>query len=80
MKNFWTRTVSAVVYVLLFLGCIYSGWLIGNKLVGGLILTAFLLFVRISMQTLLPSFLTTFVRMPCAFVQEELWRIGNGLR
>jgi phosphatidate cytidylyltransferase len=45
MKNFWTRTVSAVVYVLLFLGCIYSGTLIGNKLVGGLILTAFLLFV-----------------------------------
>ena len=45
MKNFWTRTVSAIVYVLLFLGCIYSGDLIGNQAVGGLILTAFLLFV-----------------------------------
>lgn len=45
MKNFWTRTVSAVVYVALFLGCIYSGNLLGNKFVGGLILTAFLLFV-----------------------------------
>lgn len=45
MNNFWTRTVSAVVYVVLFLGCIYSGLLLGNKQVGGLILTAFLLFV-----------------------------------
>lgn len=47
MKNFWTRTVSAVVYVLLFLGCIYSGNLLGNKLLGGIILTAFLLFVTV---------------------------------
>ena len=45
MSNFWVRSVSAVVYVALFLGCIYSGSLIGNQLVGGLILTAFLLFV-----------------------------------
>ncbi len=45
MKNFWVRTVSAVVYVALFLGCIYSGLLLNNKLVGGIILTAFLLFV-----------------------------------
>ena len=45
MKNFWTRTISAVVYVVLFLGCIYSGALLGNETLGGLILTAFLLFV-----------------------------------
>lgn len=45
MKNFWIRTVSAVVYVALFLGSIYSGDLLHNKLVGGIILTAFLLFV-----------------------------------
>lgn len=45
MKNFWTRAASAVVYVLLFLGSIYIGRLIGNDLVGGIILTAFLLFV-----------------------------------
>lgn len=45
MKNFWTRAASAVVYVALFLGCIYSGRLTGNELAGWLILTAFLLFV-----------------------------------
>ena len=45
MKNFWVRSVSAVVYVALFVGCIYSGNLLGNKLLGGVILTAFLLFV-----------------------------------
>lgn len=45
MKNFWVRTVSAVVYVALFLGSIYSGLLLNNKLAGGIILTAFLLFV-----------------------------------
>ncbi len=45
MKNFWTRAISAVVYVVLFLGCIYSGTLLGNDLIGGIILTAFLLFV-----------------------------------
>ena len=45
MKNFWVRTVSAVVYVVLFLGSIYSGVLLGNKTAGGIILTAFLLFV-----------------------------------
>lgn len=45
MKNFWTRTISAIVYVVLFLGCIFSGDLLGNKMIGGLILTAFLLFV-----------------------------------
>lgn len=45
MKNFWVRAASAVVYVALFLGCIYSGELTGNKLLGGVILAAFLLFV-----------------------------------
>ena len=45
MKNFWVRTVSAVIYVVLFLGSIYSGVLLGNKVAGGIIFTAFLLFV-----------------------------------
>ena len=45
MKNFWTRAISAVVYVVLFLGSIYSGALLGNETLGGIILTAFLLFV-----------------------------------
>ena len=45
MKNFWVRAASAVVYVALFLGCIYSGKLLGNEMLGGIILTAFLLFV-----------------------------------
>ena len=47
MKNFWVRTASAVVYVVLFIGCIYSGTLLHNALLGGLILTAFLLFVAV---------------------------------
>ena len=47
MKNFWTRTVSAIVYVVLFLGAIFSGTLLGNEFLGGIILTAFLLFVAI---------------------------------
>ncbi len=45
MKNFWVRAASAVVYVVLFLGSIYSGVLLGNKTVGNLIFAAFLLFV-----------------------------------
>ena len=45
MSNFWTRTVSAVVYVLLFLGCIYSGKLLGSDTWGAVIFAAFLLFV-----------------------------------
>ena len=45
MKNFWTRAVSAVVYVLLFLGSIYCGLLTGNKTLGNIVFTAFLLFV-----------------------------------
>jgi len=45
MKNFWTRAASAVVYVALFLFCIYSGALLNNQMLGGVIFTAFLLFV-----------------------------------
>ena len=45
MKNFWVRAASAVVYVALVLGSIYSGALTGNKTVGAVILAAFLLFV-----------------------------------
>ncbi len=45
MSNFWTRTISAIVYVALFIGSIYSGDLLHSQLWGGIILTAFLLFV-----------------------------------
>ena len=45
MKNFWIRTLSAIVYVVLFIGCIYSGDILKNATVGGVIFTAFLLFV-----------------------------------
>lgn len=45
MKNFWVRAASAVVYVALFLGSIYCGDLTGNKVLGAVVLTAFLLFV-----------------------------------
>lgn len=45
MKNFWVRAASAVVYVALFLGSIYSGKLLGNPTLGSIIFTAFLLFV-----------------------------------
>lgn len=45
MKNFWVRAASAVVYVALFLGSIYSGRLLGNPTLGSIIFTAFLLFV-----------------------------------
>lgn len=45
MKTFWIRTASATVYALLFLGSIYSAQLLGNKVVGGVIFAAFLLFV-----------------------------------
>ncbi|MBQ9418135.1 MAG: phosphatidate cytidylyltransferase [Bacteroidales bacterium] len=45
MSNFWKRTISAVVYVILFVGCIYSGKLLGNDNLGVAILTLFLLFV-----------------------------------
>ena len=46
MKTFWTRTASAVVYALLFVGSIYSGRLLGNESLGVVILTLFLLFVN----------------------------------
>lgn len=45
MKNFWVRAASAVVYVALFLGSIYSGAMTGNRTLGAVILNAFLLFV-----------------------------------
>lgn len=45
MKNFWVRAASAVVYVALFLGCIYSGALLKNPTVGTIIFGAFLMFV-----------------------------------
>ncbi len=45
MKNFWVRAASAAVYVALFLGCIYSGALLHNEVAGGIVFTAFLLFV-----------------------------------
>jgi phosphatidate cytidylyltransferase len=45
MKNFWVRAASAVVYVALFLGCIYSGALLNNPTLGAIIFGAFLMFV-----------------------------------
>ena len=45
MKTFWIRTASAVVYVILFLGTLFSGMLLGNPKLGALIFGAFLLFV-----------------------------------
>ena len=47
MKTFWIRTASAVVYVLLFLGSMFSGVLLGNEKAGMLIFGAFLLFVTV---------------------------------
>ena len=47
MKTFWIRTISAVVYVLLFVGSMFSGTLLGNDRAGMLIFGAFLLFVTI---------------------------------
>ncbi len=47
MKTFWIRTASAAVYVLLFLGTLYSGRLTGNALLGQMIFGAFLLFVTV---------------------------------
>lgn len=45
MKTFWIRTASATVYAALFLGSIYSGQLLANETLGGIIFTAFLLFI-----------------------------------
>lgn len=47
MKTFWIRTASAAVYVLLFLGTLYSGRLTGHALLGQLLFGAFLLFVAV---------------------------------
>lgn len=47
MKTFRIRTASAVVYVLLFLGSMFSGVLTGNTRLGMLIFGAFLLFVTV---------------------------------
>lgn len=47
MKTFWIRTASAAVYVLLFLGTLYSGRLTGNALLGQVLFGAFLLFVAV---------------------------------
>ena len=47
MKNFWTRTVSAVLYAVLFLGTLLSGTLLNNAVAGKAIFAAFLLFVAI---------------------------------
>ena len=47
MKTFWIRTASATVYVMLFLGSMFSGVLLGNAKVGMLIFGAFLLFVTV---------------------------------
>ncbi|MBQ4376804.1 MAG: phosphatidate cytidylyltransferase [Bacteroidales bacterium] len=45
MKNFWIRTLSATIYALLFVGCIYATQLTGSDLAGTLIFAAFILFI-----------------------------------
>lgn len=45
MKTFWIRTASAAVYAALFLGCIFSGELLGSEFWGNIILLLFALFV-----------------------------------
>lgn len=47
MKNFWVRTVSAIVYAVLFLGTLLCGTLLHNTVVGTLVFAAFLLFVTV---------------------------------
>lgn len=47
MKNFWVRTLSALVYVVLFLGTLLSGRLLGNPQLGLALFGAFLLFVAV---------------------------------
>lgn len=47
MKTFWIRTASAVVYVVLFLGTLLSGFLLKEPKVGLLIFGAFLVFVTV---------------------------------
>ena len=47
MKTFWIRTASAVVYVLLFMGTLFSGVLLRDHELGIVIFGAFLLFVTV---------------------------------
>ena len=47
MSKLLTRTISGAVYVILFVGAIYCGRITGNKMLGTLVLKAFLLFVTI---------------------------------
>ena len=47
MKTFLIRTASAIVYVLLFVGTMFSGLLMGNVRVGVLLFAAFLLLVTV---------------------------------
>ena len=45
MNNFWIRTVSSVVYVALFVFCIYAGDILKSDIVGILVFGLFALFV-----------------------------------
>lgn len=47
MKTFWIRTASAVVYAVLFLGSLLSGFLLKNPVAGLAIFSAFLCFVML---------------------------------
>lgn len=47
MKTFWIRTASAIVYALLFIGTMISGFLLHSGKAGLIIFGAFLLFVAI---------------------------------
>lgn len=47
MKTFWIRTASAVVYVLLFMGTLFSGILLKNHELGLVLFGSFLLFVTV---------------------------------
>ena len=47
MKTFLIRTASAIVYVLLFVGTMFSGLLMGNVRVGVLLFADFLLLVTV---------------------------------
>lgn len=47
MKKFWIRTASSVLYVAAFLGTMYSGVLLKNKVAGSWIFLAFLTIIAI---------------------------------
>lgn len=47
MKTFWIRTLSATVYALIFVGCIYAELLTGNAFLGAMIFSLFLTFVSV---------------------------------